>query len=157
MTQIIKNNLVVIAIHIVTCLALLYPVGFTFLGQVQYNVRPDFFSSRGFEIRLLLIGVITIVVLALYFLIGRKLLIDTNNQQANIFSVLPLAILIAATIFIAYNNLLDRLAVLGILVIPIIPISETASHFLRIESKYMYMIMSILPSLALWMGMTTKR
>ena len=103
----------------------------------------------------LLVVVITLIALVLYFVIGRKYLVSTCNVLTNIFSVIVLPGIIILLEIIAWSDP-SRIGVLDLMMTTIYPVSETLYYFLRIERAISYMVMSLLPPIAMWLGMVTK-
>jgi hypothetical protein len=111
----------------------------------------------GYELKAIIynwlaVGVITIVALFAYFIAGKLFLQNTQNMLTNILSTIMLAIiLIVATIF-RNANIWE-----GALNAPFYPIGATISYFFLIKSKFVFLIMSLLPSLAMWIGIMSKK
>jgi len=102
------------------------------------------------------IGMIIYATFSLYlcFMAGKLYLIKIGNALINILSLLPLVIVTVAIVGVSYGN---PGSIGNILVIPTFPMSEVLAYFTHIERKYAYMIMSILPSLAMWIGVHFKK
>jgi len=147
----LANNLFAILVHICMCVILFLPIGYIWGLGVWDNSRN--MALKDFVYNCLAIGICTIVTLSLYFLAGRKFLSNVNNVPTHFLSVLAIGIIIAVAALTVYKS--GSFWVL--LVTPIYPISETISYFFRIELKYAYLLMSLLPSLTMWAGMITKR
>ena len=150
---VIINNLISIAIYVCMCIVLILPIGNTWF----YGMWRDNMKSNEIVYNWAMIGVFTIVSLFLFFWLGRKFLNDTGNTLLSISSVIMVPILVSIASFVAFSNLDSRLGIAGFLGTPIYPVSETMSYFLRMDLKYAYMAMSILPPLTMWIGMIGKR
>ena len=119
------------------------------ITRLRYMIHILELSERG-------IGAIIFIIVSLFlcFFVGKLFLNNTQNMLINILSLLPLAIIIAVTLYISYGN---PSSYGNILVVPIYTLSEIISYFFRIEAKYSYLIMSLLPPLVMWVGLITKR
>jgi putative effector of murein hydrolase len=95
--------------------------------------------------------ILTIAAFYLYFWTGKKILKNTQNMKINLFFTVVLVILILGIIGIAYDSFGGT-----ILRISLFPIVETLSYFLQIDNKFIYMILSPLPSLLMLAGMRAK-
>ena len=149
MPVLFKNNLIAITVHFCLCVILLYPVNFMWWGSVWVDRKIEI---KEMAINGLIIAFYTIIVLFLYFLSGKKFLSSTNNMSSNAFSVTVLFIILAIITLIAFDGTAERL-----LRIPYYPLGGTIAYFFQIKEKYAYLIMSVLPSLIMWIGMITKR
>jgi hypothetical protein len=118
-------------------------------GSVWFDRKIE---AREIAINGVIIAIYTIVVLFLYFLAGKKFMSSVDNMLTNIFSVTVLFMVLAIVTLIAFNGIAERL-----LRIPYYPLGGTIAHFFRIEEKYAFLTMSLLPSLIMWIGMITKR
>jgi len=67
------------------------------------------------------------------------------------FCIVKLLTLKAVITFVAFDGIAERL-----LRIPYYPLGGTVSHFLQIKENYVFLIMSLLPSLIMWIGMMSK-
>ena len=152
LSDVLKNNLIAMSIHVCICLLLILPAGFIwFFGVWRKNM-----TSKDFVFNWAIIGIYTSFIVLLYFFLGRQYLCNTQNILTNCLSVTLIPVVITMAILISLANLANRLYMLGLLGTPIYPISETISYFLRIKLKYAYALMSTLPSLLLCLGMATK-
>jgi len=151
--NIIKNNLIAIAIHACVCIAVLLPTGIV-MGQAGPLWSDSVYSGSTVTQWLFIVGT-TIIAIFLYFFAGRKFLANTGHLLTNALSVIAIPLLMLMVTVIGFY--FPSLFILGLLFTPIVLISETISFFLRIELKYAYMIMSILPTLAVWLGLVAKR
>jgi hypothetical protein len=108
-----------------------------------------------------MVGSYTLVSLLLYFLTGRKFLYNTHNLLTNLLSVavVPVIIIVGILVSSLWSSPAGRpgIDMLGLLAVPINPISESIYFFTRMERASSYMIMSLLPPLAMWLGIINKR
>ena len=158
--MLITNNLIAVAIHVCICLVLIIPLGLLIgPGHLWSESTLELLPLWHIAKRLIAIGIYTAVAIILYFWAGRKFLTNTDNMLTSILSVIALTIVIILATFAAEGSFGNRLRyhLLAMLTIPIGPIGATVAHFLRIDNLYSYLIMSIMPSLAMWVGMVTKR
>jgi len=154
MPIIFTNNLIAIAIYICVCIVLL-PLNVAWEGAIWHDLIWEW-GSRGIVFNWTAILVHTIVSLFLCFWAGKKFLRNTNNIGLNAISAVFLVIIIATIIFIFFDEPSpSRLE--GLLVVPIYPISETISYFFHIKLKYCYLAISLLPSIAMWLGIVSKK
>ena len=138
--KLLRNNLIAIVVHVLICFICLIP-----LVSMWVNVSSN---VRGY----LATGIYTLVVFPLYFFAGRLFLYNTNNILTNTFSVIMLFIIIMLTTFIAYDSIYER-----VLKAPVYLLGELISQFFHVKQKYVFIGMAILPSLAMWLGMTNKK
>lgn len=150
--NILLNNLVTFIIHISITFILLLPLYYIWSDFVWLD---GIWERRDIAIQSIAIGIYTIIALTLFFLAGRRFLTNTHSTLANFLSVIILPGIIILSDFLAFSK--NETSPLGILAIPILPISETISFFLRIEPAHGYMVMSLLPPLTMWLGLVTKR
>jgi len=101
---------------------------------------------------LLSAGVYATVVFTLYFVAGRLFLYNTHNMLISALSIMALFIIIMATTLVAYDSMFERL-----LRAPFYLVGGIISRFFQIKEKHVYLAMSALPSLVMFMGMMTKR
>ena len=149
--MLIKNNLIAIAIHACICCILFFPIQYMWWGGVWFDrMWNDEFKYIIY--RCLAIGICTIVALVAYFFAGRHFLQNTGNMQANIFSVLALVGILIIAILLKYAGIWY-----GILNTPFYPIGATISYFLRIEENHVFLAMTVLPSLIMWLGLMSKK
>jgi len=144
MIMLLKNNLIAIFIHICICFILLLPFIVIYNGTTGKFV---FLTS----------GVFTIIAFFLYYWSGMKFLSNTHSILANIFSVILLFVIVLVALLVAYDTQWER-----IIRLPFTLFGWIVSHFIGIESnshkeKYVFMVMLIFPSLAMWLGLITKR
>ena len=158
--NIIKSNLIAIAIHLCVCIVVLVPVLIVlYTGNGRGSLWSDgvweWWSLRAIVWNSVRIGICTLIALFLYFLAGRIFLTNTGHLLTNALSVIAIPLLMIMAMFISLY--LVSIFILGLMGTPIMLIGETISFFLRIELKYAYMIMSPLPPLAVWLGLVTNR
>ena len=146
---VIKNNLIAFAIHICICFVLMLPVGFV--------------MEIGFSSIILVwisVGACIFVAISLYLWAGRKYLSNTNGVMTNIASVLAIAIIIFVVTYAAFDSGWERL-----LRIPFYPLGGLLLYILDKpyntfggeEWKNVFLLMSIFPSITLWIGMVSDR
>ena len=154
----VKNNLIAITVYI--CL---WPLGI-FPFVFQYEDDP----VAGMEATVVMWICLT-VALSLYFGAGRRFLSNTNNALTNIFSVTALAVIIILSMCLVFFGYDKNLAVYTALPLPfmvflvyaILPLTLIA--FVIFHPGYdsvelvLWLAMAILPSLAMWTGIITKR
>ena len=145
--MLLKNNLIAIVAYVSMCIILI-PLNFVWHLGIWWGKM----EMRSIISGTVTVSIHTIVSLCLCLWVGRKFLINTYNMLTNIFSVGAIAIIPVVVILAFYKNPLA-----GVLVNPIYPISETISYFLNIDLKHSYLLVSLLPSLTMWLGMITKR
>jgi hypothetical protein len=100
----------------------------------------------------LAIVIYTLAILFLYFCIGRRFLCNTHSVLTNALSVTVLFIIIIVSTSVAYESFFERL-----FRVPVYPLGGTIFYFFQIKEKYVFLVMSILPSITMWVGMVTKR
>jgi len=154
--RIVKNNLIALSVHVGICLVLILPIGIIFFYGVWHDSIWGWWPLRDIVSQWLYVGVTTMAALILYFWAGRKYLVNTHKPTTNVLSVAVLPGVIMLAGFVALSNP-GRIGMLGLLATPIYPVSETLSYFLPIGRIHGYMIMSVLPPLAMWLGLATKR
>ena len=148
--SLITNNIIAAVVHTFICFILLAPVYYLLDGDIFFEAWKwglDYILFDCFVIVLL-----TAVAFYLYFWAGRKLLKSTQNMITNSFSTAVLVILILGATIIAYGSFGEI-----ILRMSLFPVVETLSYLLQIDEKYIYMILSPLPSLTMLAGMMTKQ
>ena len=148
--SLITNNIIAVVVHIFICFILLAPIYYLLDGDIFFEAWKwglDYILFDCFVIVLL-----TIVTFSLYFWAGRRFLKCTQNMVVNSFSTIVLVILILGTTIIAYGSFGEI-----ILRMSLFPIVETLSYLLQIDEKYIYMLLSPLPSLTMLAGMMTKQ
>ena len=151
----IKNIINTVIIYLCLCIVLL-PLNLLWEGYIWHDSQWERWMLKDIIIQWFSIGIHTTISLFLFLFLGRKFLIKTNNTFLNIISVLTISAIVAIIIIIIYKEAnSNRWG--GLFVVPIYPISETISYFFKIGEKYGYLSMSVLPSLAMWIGMITKR
>jgi len=133
----LKNNIIIILIHMSISVVLLYPFGFM---MHRHADKPPVLSLM----------ICLVVIFVLYILAVGLFIRKSNDIKTRFFSVIPLTVIIMTIIPIAYGKFFE-LCVLFL--VPTAPFSETISYLLQIDGKYGHLIMSPLPSLALWIGM----
>ncbi|MCL1790041.1 MAG: hypothetical protein FWG40_01570 [Peptococcaceae bacterium] len=138
MAILLKNNLIAIAIHLCLCVVLLYPL--TFLLRTEGVVA------------VLSVTAYTIFVVLVYFISGKTILSNAGNSLIDILSVIVLAMLIIVITFTLYDSALEY-----IIRVPFYPIGVTISYFLHTKEMYVYLVMSLLPSLIMWIGLSSRR
>jgi hypothetical protein len=136
--MLLKNNLIAVAIHVGICLVSLL-----------------FFSTIGILIfmflSMLATVIFTILAFYLYLRVGKRFLSDTNNVLTNTLSVTALAtILVVATSISGPEGIIVNYS--------FAPLGGTLYIFDPVVKKEVsILVMAILPSLAMWIGVTTKR
>ena len=144
------NNLFAIIMHWMLCAVFLIPVGFTWrFGIWRVGENMIIFN-------LVLVGIFTAIAFFLYFVVGRKLLDPTHNSLTNLLSVAIVPCVISIAVIIAWSNT-ETLGMLSLLAFPIHPIGETISFFLPLGQPRGHIIASLLPAIAMWLGLTTKK
>ena len=152
---IIENSFHIIGLHLVMSFVLMIVVGLM-LGYASIWPEAGFeWSIRYILFQAILVGGYTLISLLLYLFIGRNSLSLADSRLTNFFSVFPLAFVISAAILIAFY-FPDRFGTMGILAIPILPISGALEHFFLMEIQWAIIIMSPIPSLAIWAGMLSR-
>lgn len=154
--KVIINNLIALVIHAAISIVLWLPTAFIW----QWGVWNHRIKSYSLIENWVLIGIFTMITFSIYFWLGRKYLSNTNRTLTNVFSVAVVPVVISLVAFIGWlspYNPSFGMFMLGILISPIHPISETISFYFGMERIGGHMIMSFLPSIAMLRGMTTKR
>ena len=141
----IVNNFISIAIHIVLSLICIFPFVYIYTGGIERVINIGLASV-----------IYTITIFLLYFWAGKKYLCDTHSILFNSLSVVFLAIIIFMAILIANNTPLHSL------ILPFEILGTMIHQLLRIpygakEEKYVYLVMSILPSLTMLIGLINKK
>jgi len=139
---VIKNNLIVVVAYVSICFI------FLMLRTLMMLVGVMGASETGIGV-----GIFSIASMLSCFLVGRKFVEDTEDMLTTVLSLSPLALVVGIILFASAG---DPQGFGGILAIPIAPVSETLSYFTGINRQITYMLMSILPSLAMWLGMLYK-
>jgi len=152
---IIENSFHVIGLHLVMSFVLMIVAGLIWGSAWIWPEAGFEWSIRYILFQAAFVGGYTLIPLLLYFFIGRNSLSLADSRLINFFSVLPLAFVISAAIIVAFY-FPDQLSVMGILAIPILPVSGALEHFFLIEIQWAIIIMSPLPSLAIWAGMLSR-
>jgi len=107
----------------------------------------------------------TIIAFGLYFFSGRVFLRNTENTQTDLFSVIAVTIVLFVSLYlwegiIFYFPALP-LYMLGVLISSIFQIPFEVGHFIPLfgqeHTKYVFMVLSPLPTLSMWAGMRAKR
>jgi len=147
-SALITNNIITLIIHGFLCIILYVP-------SVYINEGLSLSTFYWFA------GLYAIVLFGLYFLAGRLFLHGTKNMLTDVFSVVILLIVLLAGA--AYYWIGSTIL---FLFIPYYPFGEmlrvAISHifqmpYLDVKIKYMFMILSPLPSLALLSGVKSKQ
>ena len=147
-----KNNLIIIIAYLCMCLILM-PINFLII-YYRFGLSSDATESKRIVLTAFSVAICIIISLLLCFLIGRIFFLNTQNLLTNVFSVLPLFIIIII-IILFLNEKPENYG--NILTAPICMIGETILFFFNIKRKYAYWIVSIIPSVIIWFGMITKR
>jgi len=162
LTNMLSNNRRALIIHVGVCFILFLPLS-VIMGPG--NLWTESMLERGTLWTLVsqwfAIGIYTIVGFLLYFGLGRKFLSHTHNLLANLFSVVvvPISILLGLLVVFLSPSPAGQAGadLLGLLAVPILPISESIYFFTRIGQVGSYMVMALLPPFAMWLGLATKR
>ena len=152
--SVLLNNLIALAIYICICFVV-FPLNFMW----HLGIWNELVWKMGLKhviYNWVTVSIHTLLTLFLYFWAGGKFLKKLHNIFENTLSVIFLFIIIAITTLSLYNNPDPKLFE-WLLLTPIFPISETLYFFLIIKEKYAYLIISLLPSITMWIRMTTKR
>jgi hypothetical protein len=140
---IIINNIIVITIHIVISVICIFPIYFEGL-------------TWGWGIFRYLAAVICIIIpFFLYYWAGNKFLRNTHNYLFNILSVITLAILLFTAVVFTSEQWFGYTLPFELLIGSITDLLQIP--YRAVKEKYIYLTMSILPSLIMWIGLTTKR
>jgi len=141
-----KNNLIAIVIHICLWPLIMFPA--IFLD----SDKPECVNAK------IATGICLTLALVLYFGAGRRFLSNTNNVLTNAFSVTALAVILMLSIYLIYFEYYN------ILILPVLPLTLMIATFYRPEYPIndsvefvLWLAMAILPSLAMWTGIITKR
>jgi len=142
---------IVILIFIGT--ALLLPTGFMFGAAVWC----DSMNQRDVTLNSISVGIFTSITLFWCFWLGRKGLFNAGTVLANIFSVVSVPIIVSFAVLVlwAWGRPFEIFAT--ILIASIHPSSATLSFYFGLERSSSYMLMSLLPSVALWIGVISKK
>ena len=150
MLVIIKNNLIVCAIHIGVTIIMFFPHAYIYRIGGPFQGISD-------TIQTLIMIVFAFII---YFVLGKFLLAKTENVLWSILSVSMLFIIITLIGIFAYNTL-GRLANLPFF--PSIWGIQGFYNFLRgkyfdeLYEKIIYIVIAALPSLAMWLGLFSKK
>ena len=151
--MLIKNIIITIISYICLCIILIpFPI------LLHYKlISGEVTEKRIYIYSFIITGISIIVLILLCFVVGKKFLNNTNSILINILSLSIPTFLIALVIYISHIRSESYWVYGRILTIPIYSISEITAHFFRIEVKFAYITMSLLPALSMWVGMVTKR
>ena len=135
--QIVRNNVVSVAAHLVLCILTIIALGISW----STNNNTDLILK--FAVVLLL----AIANPLLYFLCGRLFLQNTHNRKSSVLSVaaLPVIIVICAIIPTSYMSWVNA---------PLAPLSSLIAHSLDIIGD---LVFALLPSAMLCIGMISKK
>jgi len=148
MSVLLKNNLIAIVIHICMCFVFLYPSGFISWMSVWGSGALE---TKDIVIMSLIVIGYTIIIFLVYFHLGKRFLISTNNIYSNALSVAVLLIIILMITFSAYDEIAEQL-----IRIPFYPLGETIAFALKTGEKNTLLVISILPSFTMWVGLNKK-
>jgi len=151
--KILKNNLIAVAAYV--CAFIISIIAYLLMWH--FGVWWGAIEMRDIIYGIATVSFHTIVIFSLIFCAGRKFLKNTDNTLANIFSVIAIPVIIIVALFISAAWPDRARANIGLLLLPIMPISETIWHFSHISLEGVFLIMSPLPPLAMWAGMITKK
>jgi len=136
--KIILNNIISIGIHALLCLAmyllLISPISVGHVGSIVLSI------------------VYTIAFLFMYYLSGRLFLHNTHNIWMNLASVAALALGVVVGMLLARNR--GGLVVINF---PFYPLMLLSPKVVRFFPTVALCTISLLPSLAMWIGIITKR
>ena len=147
----LKNNLISIAIYLCMCFILI-PFNIAWEGDIWHDLIWEW-GVKSIIFNWSAIIVHTTTSFFLFFWLGKKFLTNTNILS-NVFSVINIYIIVAIIIFILYDKPTQSRWE-GLLMIPVYPISETISYFFSIKLKYCFLVTPLLPSIMMWIGMTS--
>jgi len=132
----VVNNSIAIGVHALLCgmtlLLVIAPLKLEHTGSVLLSIAC------------------TVVFLLLYYLSGRFILRDTRSIWLNLVSVAFLAVVILFGLTLASSE---------VILLPFYPAVVTLSYSdaPKVILQTLFVLMPVLPSLAMWLGITTKR
>jgi len=158
--RLIANNLIAIVIHLCICLIFLLPIAlFIHPGHLWTEAGIERMGLIGVFTQLSIIGVYTIIIFLLYVWAGRKFLIESYEPEhilTDIFSVMSVTCIMVLAERIIAANLDNDLSMFSLLLTPNALISGTISFFFHFELGSVHIVLSLLPFLALFMGLRAR-
>ena len=151
---IIINNIVSITIYICISVVLI-PLNIMWQNGI-WDDRIWSLGAKAILSNVVLVSFHTTVSMFLFYLSGKWFLINMHNTILNALSIVFMHIFIAMVLYLSYNNPHAN-NVVGILAVPIHPISETLSFVLYVKIKNCYLITPLCASLVLWIGASLKK
>ena len=150
--SIASNNKRAIFIHVVMCIIVFLPILSIWKIDVWWNTmsRSDIIDNW------IIIVIFSLIVFFIYFWLGRRFLVNTENILANLFSVASVPIIVALILILVVLDFEETMSLLVLLTFPVYPLSETVLFYCHIEKQYSHMIMSLLSPLAMWLGIVSK-
>ena len=142
---IVINNLIAIAIHVLICLILLIPIGYTLRIGFVNEIITDLVTCF-----------CIIIMLVLYYRAGRMYLIATENILSNVFSVVSIIILLILIVPLLNKNT-NTEPYFEVLATPIAPIVELLFEIFHLKKMHIYWGVLFIPSFSMWVGMMCKK
>ena len=141
----LKNNLITFAVYIIV-----YMISFF---HISYMTA----IGIGNEITKGVVSVVFVIIpFILFFCSGKKFLFVTHDTLCNCLSVILLAIILFIVVLISNHTSWYRFT------LPFELMVEVITDFLKIPyrtatEKYVYLAITVLPSLSMWLGMMSKK
>ena len=139
----IKNNLIAITIHICLSIIMFFPFLYVYNGAVTDNIILGWLK----------LVIYTAIPLFVYIWAGKKFLTDTHNPLINFFSVMAIAIIIVIATYLWEIIVNLPFFFVGAFISSIVLDIPGGSA----EEKYIFYIISLFPSLSMWIGLRFKR